>query len=80
MDYNYKVLRDNPWGEVAGSLGDLGTLLPLMTALAAAGSINLNSTLIFGGIFNILTGVIFGIPIVVGPGPDLFYQKQLTLW
>lgn len=63
--YSIQTLRENPCGEIAGSLGDLGTLLPLMTAMAATGSINLNSTLIFSGLFNILSGLGFGIPIVV---------------
>lgn len=32
MRYNAMTFRKNPLGEIAGSLGDLGTLLPLMTA------------------------------------------------
>jgi hypothetical protein len=38
-----------------------------MIALAAQGSIRLASTLVFSGIFNILTGVFFGIPLPVQP-------------
>lgn len=68
-------LRD-PVAEISGSLGDLGTLLPLMIALAANYSISLSSTLVFSGIWNILTGVIFGIPLPVQPmkvrGPCYF--------
>lgn len=63
--YNVQTLKDNPLGEIAGSLGDLGTLLPLMTALTAGGSISLTSTLIFSGAFNICSGAFFGVPIVV---------------
>ena len=54
-------------GEISGSLGDLGTLLPLMIALAIQGSIKLGSTLVFSGIFNVLTGMFFGIPLPVQP-------------
>ena len=73
MSYNIQTFRANPWGEISGSLGDLGTLLPLMTALANAGSIDFNSTLIFTGIFNIVTGVYFGVPIAVrNTFPPLF--------
>lgn len=70
--YNWATIRNNALGEVAGSLGDLGTLLPIMVALTAAQSISLTSTLIFSGIFNIMSGTIFGIPIVVRfqPGPS----------
>lgn len=63
--HNVQTLKDNPLGEIAGSLGDLGTLLPLMTALTAGGSISLTSTLIFSGVFNICSGAFFGVPIVV---------------
>lgn len=65
MSYNIQTFRANPLGEISGSLGDLGTLLPLMTALANAKSIDFSSTLIFTGIFNIATGIYFGVPIAV---------------
>lgn len=64
---NIATFRAAPWSEVSGSLGDLGTLLPLMIALAAQGSIQLGSTLVFSGVFNILTGMFYGIPLPVQP-------------
>ncbi|EWG40283.1 hypothetical protein FVEG_02739 [Fusarium verticillioides 7600] len=64
---NLTTLRTAPWAEISGSLGDLGTLLPLMIALATQGSIDLGSTLVFTGLFNILTGVFYGIPLPVQP-------------
>ncbi|KAF4417653.1 sulfate transporter [Fusarium acutatum] len=64
---NFTTLRTAPWAEISGSLGDLGTLLPLMIALAAQGSIDLGSTLVFTGLFNILTGVFYGVPLPVQP-------------
>lgn len=64
---NFATLRAAPWAELSGSLGDLGTLLPLMIALTAQGSIDLGSTLVFTGIFNILTGAFYGIPLPVQP-------------
>jgi len=45
----------------------MGTLLPLLTAMTAAGSIDLTATLIFSGTFNFLSGAIYGVPIVVQP-------------
>ncbi|KAF6819524.1 sulfate transporter [Colletotrichum sojae] len=65
--HNVATLRRSPMAEVSGALGDLGTLLPLMIALAVQGSIYLDSTLVFSGIFNVVTGAVFGIPLPVQP-------------
>jgi Molybdate transporter of MFS superfamily len=65
--HNVQTLRSSPLAEVSGALGDLGTLLPLMIALAIQGSIHLDSTLVFSGVFNVATGLIFGIPLPVQP-------------
>ncbi|RDA95791.1 hypothetical protein CP533_5150 [Ophiocordyceps camponoti-saundersi (nom. inval.)] len=65
--HNLTTFRRAPLAEISGSLGDLGTLLPLMIALAVDGYIQLGSTLVFSGIFNILTGLAFGIPLPVQP-------------
>ncbi|KAF2642766.1 hypothetical protein P280DRAFT_468080 [Massarina eburnea CBS 473.64] len=65
--HNVNTVRSSPLAELSGSLGDLGTLLPLMTALVITKSISLPSTLLFTGAANILTGVAFGIPLPVQP-------------
>jgi hypothetical protein len=65
--HNVSTFRRAPLAEISGSLGDLGTLLPLMIALAVQGSIHLGSTLVFSGLFNVLTGLAFGIPLPVQP-------------
>lgn len=65
--YNWQTLRSSPLGELSGSVGDLGTLLPLIVALTLNESISLPSTLILTGAFNIITGVLFGIPLPVQP-------------
>lgn len=67
MRYNWRTIRSDPFGEIAGSLGDLGSLIPIMTALTASGTISLTSTLLFSGISNIVSGAFFGIPLVVQP-------------
>ncbi|KAI6709895.1 hypothetical protein JHW43_007569 [Diplocarpon mali] len=64
---NIAALRKSPLSEISGSLGDLGTLLPLMITLAVNNSISLSTTLVLSGLWNILTGVIFGIPLPVQP-------------
>ncbi|WPH01465.1 Hypothetical protein R9X50_00431100 [Acrodontium crateriforme] len=65
--YNSQTLRDAPLAELSGALGDLGTLLPLMIAMALNGSIDLSSTLVFTGLANIFTGAFYGIPLPVQP-------------
>ncbi|KAI9725995.1 MAG: hypothetical protein M1828_002323 [Chrysothrix sp. TS-e1954] len=65
--YNLHTLRTSPLSEISGSLGDLGTLLPLLIALTLTKSISLSSTLVFTGIANVLTGIFYGIPLPVQP-------------
>ncbi|KAI4316032.1 hypothetical protein L6164_024050 [Bauhinia variegata] len=48
-------------------MGDLGTYIPIILALTLAGDLNLGTTLIFTGIFNIITGAIYGVPMPVQP-------------
>ncbi|KAI1483027.1 hypothetical protein F4774DRAFT_367933 [Daldinia eschscholtzii] len=64
---NVATLRNSPLAEISGALGDLGTLLPLMITLAVNGSISLSTTLVFSGFFNLVTGIVFGIPLPVQP-------------
>lgn len=64
--YNLRTFRTQPLTEISGSLGDLGTLLPILLALSQ-GYVSLSSTLVFAGLANILTGVFFGIPLPVQP-------------
>ncbi|KAJ3088319.1 hypothetical protein HDU96_004161, partial [Phlyctochytrium bullatum] len=48
--------------EVSGSLGDMGTLLPILVGLSKGGQISLTASLIFGGLFNIAAGFLFRVP------------------
>jgi hypothetical protein len=65
--HNLSTLRSTPLSELSGSLGDLGTLLPLLIALTLTSSISLRATLFFTGISNILTGLCFSLPLPVQP-------------
>jgi MFS superfamily sulfate permease-like transporter len=65
--YNTHAFRSSPLSEISGSLGDLGTLLPLFIALSTTHSIAPASTLVFSGLANIATGLLFGLPIPVQP-------------
>jgi MFS superfamily sulfate permease-like transporter len=65
--HNINTFRHHYVSEISGSLGDLGTFLPIAIALAVNDTVSLSSTLVFSGIFNILTGLFFGIPLPVQP-------------
>ena len=65
--HNLSTLLRSPLSEISGSLGDLGTLLPILIALSLKKSISVSSTLVFSGLANIYTGVLFGIPLPVQP-------------
>lgn len=54
-------------GEIAGSLGDLGTFLPLLVGMSAQNGLNFASALFFGGLFHVVTGLLFAIPMAVQP-------------
>ncbi|GIW87821.1 MAG: hypothetical protein KatS3mg108_2145 [Isosphaeraceae bacterium] len=53
--------------ELAGSLGDLGTFLPLLVGMAAQNGLDFAAALFFAGLFNIVTGLVFSIPMAVQP-------------
>ena len=60
------VLRSK-WAESNGAMGDLGTYIPIVLALTLANELNLGTTLIFNGVYNIITGIIYGVPMPVQP-------------
>ena len=64
---NLRIFQQHYVSEISGSLGDLGTFLPVTIALSVNGTVSLSSTLIFSGIFNMLTGAFFGVPLPVQP-------------
>mgnify|MGYP001498885980 CR=1 FL=1 len=53
--------------EIAGSLGDLGTFLPLLVGMVAQNGLDFVAALFFAGVFNIVTGLTFAIPMAVQP-------------
>lgn len=54
-------------GELAGSLGDFGTILPLSLALAATGALGIGPVLFFLGIWFIITGYYYRYPVPIEP-------------
>eukprot|EP00898_Chlorokybus_atmophyticus_P002796 jgi/Chlat1/3517/Chrsp23S03708 len=59
--------HDATWQEASGALGDLGTFLPLAVALTVSVGLDLGTTLLFTGMYNIYNGLMFGIPMPVQP-------------
>lgn len=53
--------------EVAGSLGDMGTFLPLLVGMVAQNGLDFTAALFFAGLFNVVTGLTFAIPMAVQP-------------
>ncbi|KAJ3261709.1 hypothetical protein HK103_004660 [Boothiomyces macroporosus] len=64
MDY---LRKRSTLAEFSGAFGDMGTLLPILVALTQHDQISLSASLLFGGIFNIVSGLYFDIPISVQP-------------
>ena len=65
--YNLSTVRAQPLLELSGALGDLGTFVPIFVALVSSNQVSAPATLVFSGIANILTGILFGIPLPVQP-------------
>eukprot|EP00897_Mesotaenium_endlicherianum_P003831 jgi/Mesen1/3476/ME000195S02625 len=55
------------WQEISGGLGDLGTFIPLLVGMTVVNGLDLGTTLIATGLYNILTGALFGVPMPVQP-------------
>ncbi|CAL9234064.1 unnamed protein product [Arabidopsis halleri] len=53
--------------EINGAMGDLGTYIPIVLALTLAKDLDLGTTLIFTGIYNAITGAVYGVPMPVQP-------------
>src|ERR1041384_4517682 len=53
--------------EIAGSLGDLGLFVPLLVGMSTQCGLNFAVALFFAGLFNVITGLIFSIPMAVQP-------------
>ena len=49
--------------EAAGSLGDLGTFIPIVVGMTQIVGLDAGTFLVFAGLANILTGLLFGMPL-----------------
>jgi len=66
--------------EISGSLGDLGTLIPLLVALARQRSVLLAPALFWAGISNILTGYKWDAPVCVQPMKSISAVALSEMW
>jgi hypothetical protein len=53
--------------EISGGFGDLGTFIPLSVSLVLVCGMDAGSLLFWAGLFNIITGLVFGLPIPIQP-------------
>ncbi|KAJ0075259.1 hypothetical protein Patl1_34344 [Pistacia atlantica] len=53
--------------ELSGAVGDLGTFIPIVLTLTLVSHLDLSTTLIFTALYNISTGLLFGLPMPVQP-------------
>lgn len=53
--------------ELSGSLGDLGTFIPLLVGMTVTNGLDFASAMFFAGLSNVVTGFVFGIPMAVQP-------------
>ncbi|KAK1265027.1 Molybdate transporter 1 [Acorus gramineus] len=53
--------------ELNGAMGDLGTYIPIVMTLSLSKGLDLGTTLIFTGLYNLITGALYGVPMPVQP-------------
>jgi hypothetical protein len=53
--------------ELAGAFGDFGTIIPLILAVALVTTMNVGYMLLFFGIWFLVTGWYYGLPIPIEP-------------
>jgi hypothetical protein len=64
--------RAHPWvafnrNELSGAFGDIGTDLPLIIAMISAASLDAASVFIMFGLMQLLTGLVYGLPMPMQP-------------
>ena len=66
--------------ELAGSLGDLGTLLPLATGYMVVNGLNPSGLLVMTGLANVATGLIYRLPLPIEPMKVLAIVAIAQVW
>ncbi|KAK0597348.1 hypothetical protein LWI29_024372 [Acer saccharum] len=60
-------IKNSLTSEISGAVGDLGTFIPIVLTLTLVSNLDLSTTLIFTSLYNIATGLLFGLPMPVQP-------------
>eukprot|EP00743_Colponemidia_sp_Colp-15_P010345 GILK01011387.1.p1 GENE.GILK01011387.1~~GILK01011387.1.p1 ORF type:complete len:466 (+),score=38.62 GILK01011387.1:96-1400(+) len=66
--------------ELSGSLGDLGTFIPLVVGVCIKAHMDFPSVLFFAGLYNFLTGLFFDIPMPVQPMKQIAAAAIASGW
>lgn len=71
MGFSLPYRSDRPltfsWGELTGAVGDTVTVLPIVVSVAVLTDLSLGVMLIWFGVFQIVWGLYFGVPVSVEP-------------
>jgi MFS superfamily sulfate permease-like transporter len=67
LPYRGESTIDFAWNEVTGAIGDSVTVLPFVVAVAVLTDLSLAMMLIWFGIFQIVWGLFYGVPVSVEP-------------
>lgn len=67
FSYSESTTADFSWNELTGAIGDSVTVLPVVVAVAILTELSLAMMLIWFGIFQLVWGIYYGVPISVEP-------------
>lgn len=67
VPYRGETAIDFAWTEATGAIGDSVTVLPFVVAVAALTDLSLSLMLLWFGVFQIVWGLVYGVPISVEP-------------
>ena len=62
-----ELRRDFTWAEASGSVGDLGTFVPIAVGLTVRSGLDIGTTLTMTGLYNLATAFAFDVPMPVQP-------------
>ena len=74
-----ELRRDFTWREAGGSLGDLGTFVPLLVGLTVQCGLDVGTTLVFTGLYNLATALVFDVPMPLQPMLPITLTWQRTM-
>lgn len=67
LPYRGGTTPDFAWNEATGAIGDSVTVLPFVVAVAVLTDLSLSLMLVWFGVFQIVWGLVYGVPVSVEP-------------